>query len=99
MPLPIASCEPPWPPGGLLSSTSSRAHVVLRSLTPPAYYAQLCSKRGRLYLNDVMFSRDWDTATGEDLDGERRRVDVSDATKLAWGNGVHKDIKESMFYI
>jgi eukaryotic translation initiation factor 2C len=78
---------------------SPRTHIAPCSLIPPAYYAKLCSKRGRLYLHEAMLSLDRSTATDEVWDGELRRLRLFDAAKLAWGRGVHEDIKESMFYI
>jgi eukaryotic translation initiation factor 2C len=78
---------------------SPRAQPLSCSLIPPAYYADLCAERGRLYLNEIMLAvnDDKSTATRESRDGERRRV--ADAAKLAWGRGVHDDIKETMYYI
>lgn len=77
------------------------------SLVPAAYYADLACERGRCYLNDFLSTDDKvssSVATGKgkgkgkvDKDEEKKRV--FDAAKAAWGEGVHPDLRGSMFYI
>lgn len=70
------------------------------SIVPPVYYADLACQRARLYLGRLM--RDVEAAprrekgTREDTD-ERLRV-YQEAEKL-FGEGVHPDLKDTMFYI
>jgi eukaryotic translation initiation factor 2C len=75
----------------------SRPH----SLIPPAYYADLACERGRLYLNDLLNLGDGDGAStaGSRVSRDEEKRRNADRAKLAWGNGVHKDIAETMFYI
>jgi eukaryotic translation initiation factor 2C len=68
------------------------------SLVAPAYYADIACKRARVYLSALMNA--WDThsimSSGYWEDDRQRTYDraVQD-----WGDGVHEDLKESMFYI
>ncbi|KAK0452977.1 argonaute-like protein [Desarmillaria tabescens] len=67
------------------------------SLIPPAYYADLACERGRCYLNDFL-KDDGSTVSGSpSRDEEAARV--FNAARKAWGNGLHENIKDSMFYI
>lgn len=68
------------------------------SLIPPAYYADLACERGRCYLNDFLVDDKTSTGRGKyDRDEEKKRV--FHAAREAWGQGLHDDMKESMFYI
>jgi len=72
------------------------------SLIPPAYYADLACERGRCYLNDFLVDDKTSTAGGSraaklDREDEKRRV--FHAAREAWGQGLHDDMRESMFYI
>ncbi|KAI0631492.1 Piwi-domain-containing protein [Trametes polyzona] len=69
------------------------------SLVPAAYYADIACERGRDYLNVLMnLSEDSGSLTGTaDKEAEKERV-YQNAVTL-WGNGVHADLKDSMFYI
>lgn len=62
------------------------------SLVPPAYYADLACKRGRLYLSHLRF-------VDNDTHYEADSPAVYDLVIQQWGNGVHEDLKDSMFYI
>ncbi|KAJ7688957.1 Piwi domain-containing protein [Mycena rosella] len=69
------------------------------SLVPAAYYADLACERGRYYLNDFMVD-DRTTSSGRgNLDREAEKAKVFEAARVAWGAGIHSDIRESMFYI
>jgi eukaryotic translation initiation factor 2C len=71
------------------------------SLVPPAYYADLACERGRCYLNDFLLVDDRASSSSgskkKDRDEEKARV--LDAARRAWGQGIHPDLRESMFYL
>jgi hypothetical protein len=77
------------------------------SLVPAAYYADLACERGRCYLNDFLSADDKvssSVATGKGkgkgkVDKEEEKKSVFEAAKKAWGEGVHPDLRGSMFYI
>ncbi|KIO06004.1 hypothetical protein M404DRAFT_999229 [Pisolithus tinctorius Marx 270] len=75
------------------------------SLVPAAYYADLACERGRYYLNEFLKADDKSSTLVSRGSGhskqakeEARRKVYNDAVK-AWGAGVHRDLKNSMFYI
>ncbi|KAJ7471966.1 argonaute-like protein [Mycena latifolia] len=69
------------------------------SLMPPAYYADLACERGRYYLNEFMVD-DRTTSSGRgNFDREAEKARVFEAARVAWGQGIHADIRDSMFYI
>ncbi|KZT18189.1 Piwi-domain-containing protein [Neolentinus lepideus HHB14362 ss-1] len=71
------------------------------SLIPPAYYADLACERGRFYINEFLnLGDDRASSTGgtrQDRDEARRRA--FDDARRAWGEGLHPDVRETMFYI
>ncbi|KAH9850924.1 Piwi-domain-containing protein [Lenzites betulinus] len=69
------------------------------SLVPAAYYADIACERGRDYLNVLLnLTEDRSSVTGSaDKEAEKERV-YQNAVKL-WGDGIHKDMKDCMFYI
>lgn len=70
------------------------------SLIPPAYYADLACERGRCYLNNFLISEDaGTTSSGQRRDRAQEEKAVFDSAAKAWGNGLHEEIKESMFYL
>jgi eukaryotic translation initiation factor 2C len=79
------------------------------SLVPAAYYADLACERGRCYLNDFLSVDDKMSTSGVSSKGKgkgRGKVDkdeekrlVFESAKKAWGEGVHPDLRGSMFYI
>ncbi|KAJ7640433.1 argonaute-like protein [Mycena polygramma] len=69
------------------------------SLIPAAYYADLACERGRYYLNEFMVD-DKATSSGRGkLDRDEERARVFNDARAAWGEGIHSDIRDSMFYI
>ncbi|KAF7305402.1 Argonaute-like protein [Mycena chlorophos] len=68
------------------------------SLLPAAYYADLACERGRYYLNDIMADDKSTVASGR-RDPEREKQRVFEAARDAWGQGIHPDLRGSMFYI
>ncbi|EMD35747.1 hypothetical protein CERSUDRAFT_115695 [Gelatoporia subvermispora B] len=71
------------------------------SLVPPAYYADLACERARYYLHNLLNLADASSRGGgrntADREAEKERV-YREAERI-WGEGVHADLKESMFYI
>ena len=71
------------------------------SLVPPAYYADLACERAREYLSTLMnAAAAGSTSSRGNPEAERaaRERVYQDAVRQ-WGNGVHADLKNSMFYI
>ena len=72
------------------------------SLVPPAYYADIACKRGRSYLNVLLNTAadDW-SAVGDlsSTSSTAYRERVYQEVVRTWGQGVHPDLRESMFYI
>ena len=71
------------------------------SLVPAAYYADLACERGRCYINDFLNLGDEksSTAGGKKKDKDEEKDRVFQAAKVSWGEGVHIDLRNSMFYI
>ncbi|KAF7329232.1 Argonaute-like protein [Mycena kentingensis (nom. inval.)] len=69
------------------------------SLIPAAYYADLACERGRYYLNDFMDDRTTTVSGRGGSDRQAERDRVFDAARQSWGNGIHEDLRDSMFYI
>ncbi|KAL1731954.1 ribonuclease H-like domain-containing protein [Schizophyllum commune] len=71
------------------------------SLIPAAYYADLCCERGRYYLNEFFGDPSWagSDATGTRLSREAAAQRVYERARQAWGQGVHPNMKDRMFYI
>ncbi|KAG6810227.1 hypothetical protein H0H92_012816 [Tricholoma furcatifolium] len=68
------------------------------SLIPAAYYADLACERARYYLNDF-FVDDKSSHSGRVHDREEERKKVFNAARESWGQGLHSDMQETMFYI
>ncbi|KAF8970422.1 argonaute-like protein [Flammula alnicola] len=70
------------------------------SLIPAAYYADLACERGRCYLNEFLVDDKSSTAGGRGrLSKEEEAKQVFEAAKKAWGEGLHPELRDSMFYI
>ena len=76
------------------------------SLAPPAYYADIACERGRSYLNVLLNTAADDRSvvggprsSSSTADREREKEQVYQEAVKTWGQGVHPDIRESMFYI
>ncbi|ESK93551.1 argonaute-like protein [Moniliophthora roreri MCA 2997] len=73
------------------------------SLMPPAYYADQACERGRYYLHDFLTGeetekkKDKTGSKGKAKEAEKQRI--FEAAKKAWGEGVHPDLRSTMFYI
>ncbi|KAI0919501.1 hypothetical protein AcV5_001553 [Taiwanofungus camphoratus] len=73
------------------------------SLVPAAYYADIACERGRCYINSLLnapddeSSRDSKAKSRASKEEEKERV--FQKAKTMWGNGVHRDLQGSMFYI
>ncbi|CCL98880.1 uncharacterized protein FIBRA_00887 [Fibroporia radiculosa] len=79
------------------------------SLVPAAYYADLACYRARDYLSVLMNSGDASGKGKEKLKEKAKRGNVNafeeektrvfNKAKELWGDGVHADLRDSMFYI
>ncbi|KAJ7235089.1 ribonuclease H-like domain-containing protein [Mycena haematopus] len=69
------------------------------SLIPAAYYADLACERGRYYLNEFMVDDKASSSGKGRFDREEEKARVFNAARQSWGEGIHPDIRESMFYI
>lgn len=73
------------------------------SLVPPAYYADLACERARIYLNTIMNLGDDATSTVSSQNTRRsqeeERERVYKRAEQQWSQGVHLELKDSMFYI
>ncbi|KAI1794380.1 Piwi-domain-containing protein [Ganoderma leucocontextum] len=65
------------------------------SLVPAAYYADIACERGREYLNVLM---NLDERCPQARSTVNREETYENAVRM-WGNGVHEDLKDTMFYI
>ena len=65
------------------------------SLVPAAYYADIACERGREHLNVLMNLHNGSPKARSEVDREET---YRTAAKI-WGQGVHKDLMDSMFYI
>ena len=72
------------------------------SLVPPAYYADLACERGRCYLNEFLLVDDKPSSAGGGSgkrDRDEEAAKVFEAAKRMWGEGIHQNLRESMFYL
>ncbi|EJF62043.1 Piwi-domain-containing protein [Dichomitus squalens LYAD-421 SS1] len=70
------------------------------SLIPAAYYADIACERGREYLNVLMnASDDSRSSAAETADREAQKEATFQSAVRMWGNGVNKELKDTMFYI
>ncbi|KAF9476154.1 QDE2 protein [Pholiota conissans] len=72
------------------------------SLIPAAYYADLACERGRCYLNEFLVDDKTSVGGGSSrgrYSKEEEAKRVFDQAKQYWGQGLHADIKDTMFYI
>ncbi|KZT65518.1 Piwi-domain-containing protein [Daedalea quercina L-15889] len=76
------------------------------SYVPPAYLADLACERARCWLDTIMNTGDQLTDVSSDQGkGKRKKAteeekaQVLDEAIKMWGNGVHQNLAESMFYI
>ena len=73
------------------------------SLVPAAYYADLACERARFYLNALLNLGDEQSSAGGSSRGQRSQDEekerVYQEAMRMWGNGVHPNLRESMFYI
>ena len=72
------------------------------SLVPPAYYADLACERARAYLGDILDADDSRTVQSS-VSGESaartQREQVYQRAVDRWGQGIHPDLRDTMFYI
>ncbi|KAF8632136.1 hypothetical protein AX15_002030 [Amanita polypyramis BW_CC] len=65
------------------------------SLVPPAYYADLACERGRCYLNKFL---NVGQSRARRATEEEKQL-VYEEARNYWGEGLHSDIRGTMFYI
>ncbi|ESK96330.1 hypothetical protein Moror_7116 [Moniliophthora roreri MCA 2997] len=68
-------------------------YASTNSLMPPSYYAHQVCKRGKYYLNSDEFAN-MDRSSGRELNARG-----FEAAQRAWGDGIHPNLKDSMFFI
>ncbi|KAF7361430.1 Argonaute-like protein [Mycena sanguinolenta] len=68
------------------------------SLISATYYAGLACERGEYYLNDFMIDEKA-SSSGKGKSDREERTRVFNAARESWGQGIHPDIRNSMFYI
>ncbi|KAL4072209.1 Piwi domain-containing protein [Scleroderma yunnanense] len=78
-----------------LSYMFSRATKAV-SLVSPAYYADVACERGRCYLRKLLHGYVGDGTTTVSSGAEE---DVMKEAQALWHGGVHKDLKDTMFYL
>ncbi|KAI6038599.1 Piwi-domain-containing protein [Pisolithus marmoratus] len=66
------------------------------SLVAPAYYADIACERGRCYLRKLLHGI---IGEGTTVSGSGSEDDVMKEAVSLWQSGVHKDIKDTMFYL
>lgn len=75
------------------------------SLVPAAYYSDLACERGRCYVNALLNAPDDSTSSAGTakgrgkMDKKQEEDKVFGVAKDLWGEGLHGDVKDSMFYI
>jgi eukaryotic translation initiation factor 2C len=73
------------------------------SLVPPAYYADIACERARDYLSTLMNVGDAGSTSSRGNNNaeavRQARERVYQKAVEQWGNGIHRDLRDSMFYI
>ncbi|KAH8104896.1 Piwi domain-containing protein [Phellopilus nigrolimitatus] len=62
------------------------------SLIPPAYWADTACERGRLYLHAIL------PPLPDSIESEMTEDQIMRRARELWGNGVHENLRGSMFY-
>ncbi|KAK6329723.1 hypothetical protein TWF696_003589 [Orbilia brochopaga] len=80
--------------------TMNLCHLFARctkavSICPPAKFADVACDRGRVYLSNIM-----DMSSGGSVSsGADDPQDVERKARERWGNGIHQDLRHTMFYL
>jgi eukaryotic translation initiation factor 2C len=70
------------------------------SLVPPAYYADIVCEQARYWIHGFLnLGPGSDTASSTDGGGEESEQRVFDAAQRLWGEGLHPNLQDSMFYL
>lgn len=70
------------------------------SYCPPAYYADLACERGRCYIHGMLNAPNGSKATyGKTKVSDDDKQNSLKIARGLWGNGIHKNLAETMFYI
>lgn len=67
------------------------------SLVSPAYYADVACERGRCYVRKLLHGYVGDGNTT--VSGSGAEEDVMKEAQQLWHGGVHKALKDTMFYL
>ncbi|KAK6513356.1 hypothetical protein TWF281_004985 [Arthrobotrys megalospora] len=99
----VLRCENGYSADDLQRMTMNLSHLFCRatksvSVCPPAKMADLACDRGRIYLQSIM-----DTTSDVGTESGAGRADnpqeVFEKAAALWGNGIHRDLADTMFYI
>jgi eukaryotic translation initiation factor 2C len=71
------------------------------SLVPPAYYADILCERARCLIPEVLAEGNGSSPSPSANPGQRKAAEdrVFEAAQRAWGEGLHPNLKDSMFYL
>ncbi|KAK6514246.1 hypothetical protein TWF506_008644 [Arthrobotrys conoides] len=99
----VLRCENNYSADDLQRMTMNLSHLFCRatksvSICPPAKMADLACDRGRIYLQSIMDTSS-EAATESAAGVKDSPGDVFDKAARLWGNGVHRDLSHTMFYI
>ncbi|KAK6507266.1 hypothetical protein TWF481_005714 [Arthrobotrys musiformis] len=99
----VLRCENNYSADDLQRMTMNLSHLFCRatkavSVCPPAKMADLACDRGRIYLQSIMDTNS-EAATQSRTARPETSSEVFDTAAHLWGNGVHRDLTHTMFYI
>ncbi|KAF3310853.1 hypothetical protein TWF173_009210 [Orbilia oligospora] len=99
----VLRCENNFSADDLQRMTMNLSHLFCRatksvSVCPPAKMADLACDRGRIYLQSIMDTTS-DAMTESAHGSKETPKEVFDRASRLWGNGVHRDLSHTMFYI
>ncbi|CCX33115.1 Similar to Protein argonaute 12; acc. no. Q7Y001 [Pyronema omphalodes CBS 100304] len=72
------------------------------SIVPPAYYADVLCERGRCYINGLMNATDYAGSSSGHGKGKASDEEKDETMRMArrlWGEGIHPNLRETMFYL
>ena len=67
------------------------------SICPPAYYADILCERGRCYIHEVYNDSGTNITDREKI--KAARVTTWKKAVADWGEGIHPNLKNTMFYL
>jgi hypothetical protein len=71
------------------------------SLVPPAFYADILCERARYWIHELLLAEGNSgvTSTSTSLRHKTAEDRVFEAAQHAWGDGLHPNLRDSMFYL